>query len=146
MALSRFTGLHGYTRPTLHGMKVAVYKNLTRNCYSLKAMEGEHKGKVVAHVPIDYFFRIENAEFKVSEKTRQRVVNEGKKYVHAYVVGTLSLLQLYTGEHEVTYNPHKMTGFMLRDNPEVGVLTKAFGVVFRNRKMLAHGIPQFPTR
>ena len=54
-----------------------------------------------------------DAQFKVSEKGRQRVLREKKKNVHAYVVGT------WESEFEpnfpikvATYNPYKYSSFV----------------------------------
>lgn len=65
-------------------MRVFVYRNLTKKCYSIKAMEGPFKGRVIAHAN---YLRIKNATFKVSEKGRERVRRERKKYVHAGILG-----------------------------------------------------------
>ena len=66
-------------------MKVKVYYNLHKNCYSIVSLEKENYGKVIKHENCVPLF---DAQFKVSEKGRQRVLREQKKNVHAYVVGT----------------------------------------------------------
>ena len=71
-------------------MKVFIYFNLHRKCFSVKALEGAKKGRVVAHVNDAIVY---NPTFKVSEAGRQRVLRERKKNVHAGVVG-----QWYEGE------------------------------------------------
>lgn len=67
-------------------MQVFVYWNLHRKCWSVKALEGGHKGRVIAHCDK---VRLVGCEFRVSEAGRQRVLREKKKNVHAGIVGRL---------------------------------------------------------
>lgn len=64
-------------------LKVFVYKNLTKSCFSVRSVE---TGKVIAHVAS---LQLRNARFKVSEAGRKRVLKEGRKNVHAGVEGEL---------------------------------------------------------
>ena len=90
-------------------MKVFVYFNLHRKCFSVKALEGVNKGRVIKHA---FFVALEDVTFKVSEAGRQRVLKEQRKNVHAGVVGTL--VDKYTvGIERVTYNPYKGSNFVL---------------------------------
>jgi|TARA_R110000772_G_scaffold55469_1_gene126542 hypothetical protein len=116
-------------------MKVFVYFNLHRKCFSVKALEGASKGRVVAHVSDAIVYE---PTFKVSEAGRQRVLRERSKNVHAGVVG-----QWYAGEFNakrtaelmectgraVTYNPYRFTSFVykatetpINDSPRVAAL------------------------
>jgi hypothetical protein len=70
-------------------MRVFIYWNLHLACWSIKALEGAHKGRVVAHAT---HWQVDGARFKVSEAGRQRVLREKRKNVHAGVVGTLVAL------------------------------------------------------
>ena len=63
-------------------MKVKVYYNLHKKCYSIVSLEKENYGRVIKH---ENYVPLTNAQFKVSEKGRQRVLREQKKNVHAYV-------------------------------------------------------------
>lgn len=65
--------------------KVFVYFNLHKKCFSIKALEGAMKGKVIAHRDNVLLF---DATLKVSEAGRQRVIREKRKNVHAGVCGT----------------------------------------------------------
>jgi len=86
--------------------KVKVYKNLTRNTWSIQ----DYKTRKV--IGYSDNIRLENAKFVVSEKTRQRVLKEGKKYVHAFVVGELVNNWTLTGSFEtVRYNPYMFEFF-----------------------------------
>jgi hypothetical protein len=116
-------------------MKVFVYFNLHRKCFSVKALEGADKGRVIAHVS-DAVVHLPT--FKVSEAGRQRVLREKKKNVHAGVVG-----QWYDDEYNasrtvelsamlgraVTYNPYRFDSFVykatetpINDHPRVAAL------------------------
>lgn len=64
--------------------KVFVYFNHARKLWSLRAVNGINKGRVIAHCTR---VLIRDATFKVSETGRQRVIREGVKNVHAGVIG-----------------------------------------------------------
>lgn len=67
-------------------MKVFVYFNLHKLCFSVKALEGPMKGRVIGH---SYAVALRDVTFKVSEAGRQRVLRDKRKNVHAGVVGTM---------------------------------------------------------
>jgi hypothetical protein len=98
-------------------MKVFVYFNLHRKCFSIKALEGPNKGRVVAHRDDVLLF---DAAFKVSEAGRQRVLRERKKNVHAGVVGQwdetgtdlITIDRVTTVGTPITYNPYKYDTFV----------------------------------
>ena len=98
-------------------MKVFVYWNLHKKVWSVKALQGLQKGRVVAH---RNDVMIENAEFRVSEAGRQRVLREKRKNVHAGVVGEWvdSPLQTLESAHHVTYNPYKYESFVFANTDE----------------------------
>lgn len=64
-------------------IKYLVYKNLTKDKYSIKCA----KTKLV----VGYADTIDmvNCTFKVSEKGRQKVLREKQKNVHAYIIGEI---------------------------------------------------------
>lgn len=121
-------------------MRVFVYRNLHQQVWSIKALEGDHKGRVIAHAP---FVQLSGKiQFKVSESGRQRVIREKRKNVHAGVVGellvtagatvryndvrvidcgpsptleqTLDIATMKNGFAEVTYNPYKYSSFVVK--------------------------------
>lgn len=103
-------------------MKVFVYWNLHRGLWSVKALEGPQKGRVIAREP---FVALLGATPKVSEAGRQRVLREQKKNVHAGIVGHLAVAPFAPrGPHkgprarQVTYNPYKGPSFVYRDTGE----------------------------
>ena len=67
-------------------MRVRVYYNLNRAVWSIKAMEGEFKGRVIGYADAVV---LSNAHTVVSEAGRQRVLRERRKNVHAYIEGEL---------------------------------------------------------
>jgi len=97
-------------------MKVFVYFNLHRKCFSIKALEGPNKGRVIYHSSGVLLF---DCTFKVSEAGRQRVLRERKKNVHAGVVGFL-FDDAVDGTYDhvlrygtpITYNPYKYDSFV----------------------------------
>ena len=94
-------------------MKVFVYYNLRKKVFSVKALEGEKKGLVIAHVKR---ISLEDVEFKVSEAGRQRVLREQRKNVHAGAKGTWVVGA--NGPHSltaVTYNPYRYSTFVVKD-------------------------------
>ena len=101
-------------------MRVFVYFNLHKKCFSIKALEGDRKGKVVAHSET---VLLESCKFKVSESGRQRVLREKKKNVHAGVTGVWINADDRIESHfnfltmvgrQVTYNPYKYASFVVK--------------------------------
>jgi len=97
-------------------MRVFVYFNLHKKVWSVKALEGPNKGRVIQHATN---MVLRDCRFKVSEAGRQRVILEKRKNVHAGVVGTLetspdawALGTLATVA--VTYNPYKAGTFVIK--------------------------------
>ena len=96
-------------------MKVEVYYNLHKKKFSVR-----HNGKVIAH---RLAVVIENPEFVVRQKGRERVLREGRKNVHAFVRGNYECLDTML-EHtnnnqsrsELTYNPYKYDSFVYKDS------------------------------
>ena len=100
-------------------MKCFIYFNLHRKCFSIKALEGANKGRVIAHRNEALVF---DATFKVSEAGRQRVLREQRKNVHAGVVGdwidsssdNVTIDMVATNGSAITYNPYKYSTFVHR--------------------------------
>lgn len=96
-------------------MKVFVYFNLHRKLWSIKAMEGENKGKVIGH---ESFISLAQAYPKVSKAGRKRVLKDKQKNVHAGIVGYRSeklvealFENLDLSAEHVTYNPYLHDSF-----------------------------------
>lgn len=89
---------------------VHVYRNLHKNCYSIR-----QRGKVIAHLPSLF---LEDVSFHVQPSGRQRVIDSGKKNVHAYVKGKLSNPSgsfSFNLLDRVRYNPFDTDTFMAQD-------------------------------
>jgi len=101
---------HNETAETAVGTKVFVYFNLHQKCFSVKALTGANKGRVIAHSDT---ITLKGVVFKVSEAGRQRVLIEKKKNVHAGVVGYLEAFEYNTLSDYRTayYNPYTTPKF-----------------------------------
>ncbi len=104
-------------------MKVKVYRNLHKKCFSIVDMKTR---KVFKH---QFNVVLTNVRFRVSEAGRQRVLKEKRKNVHAYIIGDL-LEKNYnfpdTAPVEVYYNPYKTNKF----------INKTTGEIVENAKMV----------
>lgn len=89
-------------------MKVDVYWNLHRKCWSIR-----HKGKVIGH---SQAVVLGDATFHVSKAGRQRVLRERRKNIHAFVRGTLLAQGLTAcglpGAVAIAYNPYRFDSFV----------------------------------
>jgi len=115
-------------------MRVFVYFNLHRKCWSIKALEGENKGRVIGHAKGVY---LSDVRPKVSEAGRQRVLREKRKNVHAGLTGNLmcvtddsNLWRRYPyigsyhhtlGATRITYNPYRCGHFTLKNDHTTAV-------------------------
>ena len=107
-------------------MKVIVYYNLHKHCWSIKAMAGENKGRVIGHAS---YVEMRDVVGKVSKAGQARVRKEQRKNVHAGIVGDMicfTRASLQTEDdmqsmvedeyNEITYNPYKYDTFVYKDN------------------------------
>ena len=99
-------------------MRVFVYYNLHKKTWSIRDVKTR---KVIGHAGQVLLL---GATFKVSSKGRLRVLQEGKKNVHAGVEGWLdstgnkALLRSINCTRGVTYNPYKYSTFVQRGTLE----------------------------
>tara|TARA_R100001132_G_scaffold19388_1_gene17112 strand:- start:1192 stop:1548 length:357 start_codon:yes stop_codon:yes gene_type:complete len=92
-------------------MKVEVYRNLHKNCWSVRSL---FTGKVIYHA--DYI-GIKNAKLVVRPGGRAKVLREGRKNVHAFIRGE-AVPQWEVVQHcenQISYNPYKNESFILTD-------------------------------
>ena len=113
-------------------MKAFVYFNLHKKMWSVRV-----DGKVMHHVNQ---ILLKDCKLKVSKAGNARVRAEGRKNVHAGVLGTVvgmeSLVMLPDGEsQQVTYNPYKMDTFQTMDGSPVHTAGHVF---LTNRKAWAY--------
>ena len=64
-----------------------VYFNLSKKLYSLRPCEGPNKGKVIGHCTS---VSMRDVKFRVSEASRQRVLRDRQKNVHATARGIVT--------------------------------------------------------
>jgi len=116
-------------------MKVDVYYNLHKKCLSVR-----HKGKVIRHCDSVI---IEGAKFIVSQRGRERVLQEKRKNVHAYVRGELKegpdtkCRAWHLVGRRVFYDPYKYDSFVLSDKTPV---TGAERVEIHDNRVYAWGL------
>ncbi len=124
-------------------MRVRVYKNLHKDTFSIKDWESKSAtyNKVVGY---SQNIALTNATFIVSQKGRERVLQEQTKNVHAYVQGDYLPFEsewLYWADldlnwEQVSYNPYKSdTFFTLKGNQPITSSAKV--LIFQN-KLFAH--------
>ncbi len=118
-------------------LKVFIYWNITRGVWSVKALQGPDRGRVIKHATD---ITLTDCVFKVSEAGRQKVLSQKVKNVHAGVVGYLDtpVEPDMTGEQiDVTYNPYKFATFVNRANTEQAVHTARVVKMNQNRSVQA---------
>jgi len=102
----------------LIGLRVMVYYNLHKKTFSV-----QYKGRVILHA--DYV-KLGDVEFRVREGGKEKVRQEKRKNVHAFVIGDLLDYCQYpcenippeTNEKVITYNPYKYDSFVKKDTEE----------------------------
>ena len=95
--------------------KVRMYWNLHKHLWSVQDCK---TGRVTDHVTA---LTLADAKFVVRPAGREKVRREGKKNVHAFAVGTISLkngLATMLNARPVTYNPYKNDTFVFADTGE----------------------------
>jgi hypothetical protein len=114
-------------------MRVRIYRNLSpqyreRRAWSVMAYEGPNKGRIIEIVD---GIVLKDVRFVVNEGGRQRVIQEKRKNVHAFVDGTLvktfafdTLKKDLDGEtlapssgarSRVSYDPYRFSTFVRED-------------------------------
>lgn len=95
-------------------MKVVVYKNLNLGNWSVAAVKGRRgRGKVMTHLPA---LVLHNVTFVVQEGSRQTVIKQHCRSVHAWCVGE-TVGSVPAGRWvAISYNPYRGGSFYRRDN------------------------------
>lgn len=104
------------TRP----LKADVYRNLQRDCFSVRSRETENYGEVIDHATVVF---ISPAEFVVQPKGRERVLEERRKNVHAFIRGRVTMNARYPDikmsaipMKQITYHPYERGEFYCLSN------------------------------
>lgn len=87
-------------------MRVRVYRNLHKKCYSIQAYIPGTGWRVLWH---DKNLLLDDVSFSVNQNGRRRVLKEKRKSVHAYVVGELKdkgKSRRFKKCGEARYNPY----------------------------------------
>jgi hypothetical protein len=100
------------------GLRVMVYYNLHKKTFSV-----QYKGRIILYA--DYV-KLGNVEFRVREGGKEKVRQEMRKNVHAFVIGDLIDYCQYpcenippeTNDKVITYNPYKYDSFVKKDTEE----------------------------
>lgn len=117
---SPWVSLKGRPQPQA-GDRVRVYRNLNNGQYSVVALNGPYKGLVLGYAPA---IGIRDVTLRVSDKTRNKVVREGVRTVHAWCEGHYITCSdqpphAYTASKlRVTYMPFIKAHFFLRTTPD----------------------------
>ena len=115
--------------------KVEVYWNLHKKVWSVR-----HKGRVIAHrKTVDLY----DVKWVVQPAGRKRVLNEGRKNVHAFARGKLSEHSLgrdvLREMFPVMYNPYKVKTFVRADTYEPVMYSQYALLQSRNGKPYVEG-------
>ena len=102
----------------LLGLRVMVYYNLHKHTFSV-----QYKGRIVLYA--DYV-KLKNVEFRVREGGKEKVRQEKRKNVHAFVIGDLvdycefpcENIPPESNDKIITYNPYKYDSFVRKDTEE----------------------------
>lgn len=92
------------------GRIVAVYKNLQRDAWSVRAVDGPHKGMVVAHATT---VLLTAARMHVNTRAQARIAAGAAREVHAWITGTLTVEATVPALARITYRPHVRPEFFL---------------------------------
>ena len=128
-----------------YGQRVAVYFNLHYHVFSLKS--GGKSGSLLTHTGV---CRLTDAVFEVERKGRERAIAQGRKNVHAYVVGILQSLKweqltneavrllIDKGYQRMTYNLHPdHPQFYCKDVMHYTPISAAKAVILNDKIALA---------
>ena len=107
-----------------YSKKVFVYKNLHKDCWSIK-----QDGLVKAHTEE---VRMWDCAFQVNAKGRQKVLDEQRKNVHAGIKGYIDNDQQVPSGVEVTYNPYKYDSFVDKAT-ELPIYSSQFTTLTKNK-------------
>ena len=104
----------------MQGMRVDVYRNLNDDCISVRCKEPGHEDydQVIAHVDS---VTIDDPRFVVQDAGREKVREEERKNVHAFVRGVVDPDALSDDDMTffVNYDPYEMDQFqvLVREEP-----------------------------
>lgn len=133
-------------------MRVSVYFNLHRKCFSIRAEEGPEKGRVVAHA--DRVI-LRDVKMVVGQAGNRKVRETGQKNVHAFMRGHLAALKgsiTAAGERIImgeTEGCDELTAYIPEDMNRRFALAEQDGVrltydPYRDTSFVAAGLSRLP--
>lgn len=87
-------------------MRVEIYYNLHRACWSVRALEGPDKGLVLGYCDSAL---VAGATFNVLPAGHAKVLREGRKNVHAFVRGRLMAADGWTPRQALVLRPEALS-------------------------------------
>jgi len=114
-------------------MRVECYFNLHKHVFSVRALEGPDKGRVILHASN---VLLKDVSFVVQKAGREKVLRTGQKNVHAFVRGTLVMhdneleVRSFNEGSAVWYNPRLLSTFQLLATP-VPIYTSPVAFLFK---------------
>ena len=108
--ISRFDSEAGLLKGNKMAERVEVYWNLHKHCFSVRALDGPNKGRVIEHTDKIAMLL---PTFVVQAAGRAKVLRERKKNVHAFVRGlrvhNTTMVTNITAScwQRASYNPYK---------------------------------------
>jgi hypothetical protein len=107
MMLRPFNGRDPYA-----SRRVSVHKNLHKEEWAIRALDGPHKGTVVGYANR---VGLTGAHMHVGEKARLKIAAGAARSVHSWVIGTLADVTL-TAPRRITYRPHERGEYFCVDD------------------------------
>lgn len=129
------------TRPPA-GTPARVHFNLHTRLWSVSALRGPNRGRVIATVTA---IALSDCRFVVSAAGRQRVLRKHQRAVHAWITGTVLDTDDPPPAHaiEVSYNPYRSEHFQLYQ-PAFAPVCVASAVYFTAERRAFATDPQMP--
>ncbi len=94
----------------MNGKWVAVYKNLHKQVWSVRAMDGPDRGRVIGHCQA---ITLVACHTHVNCRAQQRISNGAAREVHAWIVGTVSDTATLKRPRRITYRPRERPEFFV---------------------------------
>ena len=109
MILTATTAIHPVTgRDPGTAPRVAVYKNLHRGAWSIRAEHGPHKGLLIGHASA---VALTDCTMRVGRAAALRIAHGAAREVHAWVIGTLVGDASIPDPTRLVYRPHERPEF-----------------------------------
>jgi hypothetical protein len=94
----------------MNGRRVVVYKNLHKRAWSIRAMNGPSRGRVIGHAAA---ITLIDCHTHVNCRAQQRIAGGAAREVHAWIVGTVSDTATLARPRRLTYRPHERGEFFV---------------------------------